>query len=94
MNITINELKKIYKNSNIIDIRSRNKYILNHITNSINVDKSDLILNPLKYLNKNDKYYIYCENGINSIRVCLILKKQGFNVYNILGGFKEWLKEN
>ncbi len=94
MNISINEFKKIYKNVNIIDIRSKNKYNLNHIYNSINIDKTDLILNPYKYLNKNEKYYIYCDKGLSSIRICMILKNMGFNVFNILGGYDKWIKEN
>ena len=93
MNISINELKKIYKNINVIDIRSRNKYLLNHISNSRNIDKNELILYPYKYLNKNEKYYIYCQNGISSLRVCQILKNMGYNVYNIIGGYEEWLKQ-
>ena len=93
MNISINELKKIYKNINIIDIRSKNKYLSNHISNSRNIDKNELILYPCKYLNKTEKYYIYCQNGISSLRVYQILKNMGSNVYNIIGGYEEWLKQ-
>ena len=92
MNISIQDFKKIFINVNIIDIRSKNKYLVNHILNSRNIDKNELILYPYKYLNKNEKYYIYCEKGLSSIRVCQILKKMGYNVFNILGGYEEWLK--
>ena len=91
MNISINDFIKICDKVNIIDIRSRQKYNDNHILNSKNIDKNELILYPNKYLNKNDKYYVYCQRGSNSLRVCQILRNKGYNVYNILGGYEEWI---
>ena len=91
MNISINDFIKICDKVNIIDIRSRQKYNDNHILNSKNIDKNELILYPNKYLNKIDKYYIYCQRGNNSLRVCQILRNKGYNVYNILGGYEEWI---
>ena len=91
MNISIKDFIKIYNEVNIIDIRSRQKYNDSHILNAKNIDKNELILNPYKYLEKNKKYYIYCQKGTSSIRICQILKNMGYNVYNILGGYEEWL---
>ena len=91
MNISIEEFIKISNKINIIDIRSKQKYNDRHIPNSRNIDKNELILYPYKYLNKNEKYYIYCQKGSSSIRICQILRKKGYNVYNILGGYEEWI---
>ena len=91
MNISIEDFIKICTNVNIIDIRSRQKYNDNHILNSKNIDKNELILNPNKYLSKNDKYYIYCQKGISSSRICQILRNKGYLVYNILGGYEGWI---
>ena len=38
-----------------------------------------------------DTYYIYCQRGLVSPRVCNILRSKGFNVVNILGGYEEYL---
>ena len=91
MNISMDDFIKIIDKINIIDIRSRQKYNDNHILNSKNIDKNELMLYPHKYLNKNDKYYIYCQKGNNSSRVCQILRNKGYNVYNVLGGYEEWI---
>ena len=61
MSINIEDFIKICDMVNIIDIRSKQKYNDNHILNSKNIDKNDLLLNTDKYLNKYEKYYIYCQ---------------------------------
>ena len=91
MNISMNDFIKLIDKVNIIDIRSRQKYNDNHIPNSINIDKNELMLYPNKYLNKLEKYYIYCQKGTSSTRVCQILRNKGYNIYNILGGYEEWI---
>ncbi len=91
MNISIDDFLKISNKVNIIDIRSKQKYNDNHIPNSINIDKNELLLNSTKYLNQNEIYYIYCQKGTSSIRICQILRNKGYRVYNILGGYEEWI---
>ena len=76
---------------NIIDIRSKSKYLENHIPGAINIDSYDLIFNPSKYLNSNEKYYIYCTSGITSKSVVNKLNKMGYNTVNIDGGFNNYL---
>ena len=44
-----------------------------------------------KYLNKEKKYYIYCQRGIKSRKICLMLKQLGYNVININGGYEAWI---
>ena len=51
---------------NIIDIRSVEKYNNNHIEGAINIPFDKLLMNPNKYLKKNETYYIYCQRGIQS----------------------------
>lgn len=86
--INVNELKD---KNNIIDIRSLEKYNYNHIPNSINIPSEKLMLEPQKYINKNETYYIYCQKGMNSYNICRILKSLGYNVVNINGGYEKWL---
>ena len=78
---------------NIIDIRSNEKYNNNHIPGSINIPFENLIINPAKYLKKTDAYYIYCQKGIQSRKMCLILKSMGYNAININGGYEAWILE-
>lgn len=92
INISIKDL--INKdNINVIDIRSIEKYNDNHIKNAINIPYILLLKNPSKYLNKNEEYYIYCQYGKNSLKVCNILSLKGYKVYNIKEGYEGWLLE-
>ena len=88
--IFVSKLKEI-KNINIIDIRSIEKYNNNHIPNAINIPLNKLLINFNKYLNKNEKYYIYCQRGIQSKKICNLLKNNGYNVINIEGGYEAWV---
>ena len=89
-NISIEEILEM-KPTNIIDIRSNEKYNNNHIDNAINIPFEKLILNPEKYLDKNKKYFIYCQKGITSKKACMILSNKGYKIVNINGGYEEWI---
>jgi rhodanese-related sulfurtransferase len=86
-------VSELYNKSNIIDIRSIEKYNNNHIEGSINIPFEKLITNPSKYLKRNEIYYIYCQRGVQSRKTCQILKNQGFRVVNINGGYEAWILE-
>lgn len=88
--ISISELMKL-SNINIIDIRSIEKYNNNHINGSINIQAKEIIKNPSKYLNKDNKYYIYCQRGIQSRKLCVLLHNIGYDVINIEGGYEAWI---
>lgn len=88
--IKASELDNLF-NPKIIDIRSNEHYNNNHIKNSINIPSKDLLNNPGKYLDRNQVYYIYCQRGIQSRKVCQILINNNFNVVNISGGYEAWL---
>lgn len=90
MSISVNEL--LLKNHvNIIDIRSIEKYNDNHIEGAKNVPMILLLKEPSKYLNINEVYYVYCQKGINSIKVCKQLNQKGYKLINIIGGYENWL---
>lgn len=88
--ISIFELKKL-SNINLIDIRSIEKYNNKHILDAKNIPMEQLLINPNKYLNRYEKYYIYCQKGIQSRKLCQILKSNGYNVINITGGYESWI---
>lgn len=88
--ISVSELKKL-NNINIIDIRSVEKYNSNHINGAKHIVYEQLLLYPNKYLNYNQKYYIYCQKGIQSRGLCQMLRGKGYNVVNIIGGYETWI---
>ena len=90
LSIKIDDLLKI-QNPNIIDIRSEQSYNNNHIPGSINIPYTKLSIDPNKYLERGKKYYIYCQRGITSSKLCSYLLTLGINVVNILGGYEEWI---
>ena len=90
MEISIANLLEL-KNANIIDIRSGFKYSDNHIPFSINIPYDKLMSNPTEYLNKYDTYYIYCQKGITSKNCVNVLRAMGYNVYNVIGGYEEYI---
>ena len=82
--ITKDELKPEY---NIIDIRSRHKYMISHIYNAKNIDENNLVDMPYMYLDNAKTYYIYCSTGTHSKRCCKLLEAQGYNVVNVEDGY-------
>ena len=75
---------------NIIDIRDKYLYNLENIPNSINIPINYLMINPENYLNKDEEYYIYCNCGISSKKLCEYLIPKGYNVINIKGGYRTY----
>lgn len=89
--IDVKSLKEKLGSINIIDIRSIEKFNSSHIETSRNIPADILLNNPMKFLKKDEEYYIYCQYGKTSIRVCLTLYKLGFKIVNINGGYEAWL---
>lgn len=88
--ISIYKLKKLNK-INIIDIRSIEKYNNRHIEGSINIPLEKILTNFNKYLSKSKRYYIYCQKGMQSRKLCQILKNNGYDVVNIEGGYEAYI---
>lgn len=90
--ISVSELLK-RENPNIIDIRSIEKYNSNHIPGAINAPIEKILATPEKYMNHFENYYIYCEKGLMSGKVCRALWMREYKVVNILGGYESWITE-
>lgn len=67
----------------IIDVSDSYSYKINHINGSINIPYDELINNYRKYLNKSEKYYLYCKSGKLSKRATIILSSLGYQVINL-----------
>ncbi|MBP3841375.1 MAG: rhodanese-like domain-containing protein [Bacilli bacterium] len=78
----------------LIDIRDSYKYLEKHIPGSINIEENKILLMPEYYINRNEEYVIYCDNGYRSMKVSNFLNTQGYKVYNLTGGINLYLKNN
>ena len=84
--ISIYELKKI-SSPIIIDIRDNYSYSISHVKNAINIPYYNLLNNYSHYLNKNKRYYLYCEEGKQSLEISKRLNAFGYDTLSITGGF-------
>ncbi len=89
-NINIEEIIDKIDNINIIDIRDSYLFNIGKIPNAINIPMNFLLINPDNYLKKDEMYYIYCNYGINSKKLCNVLSEKGYKVTNINGGYNSY----
>ena len=96
--IDIKEIDQIYIDNNsktsknmLIDIRDKYEYILGNIKNSINIPYNYLALMPENYLNFDTTYYIYCDSGSKSRRLCIELRQLGYHVVDLIGGYNHYI---
>jgi len=96
--ISTKELKVLLseKNIQLLDVRSSNEIKKGFIKTAIftNYFDDDFYKQASIKLNKNKSVYLYCRSGNRSAKAAIILKGKGYDVYNILGGFNQWKKEN
>jgi rhodanese-related sulfurtransferase len=67
----------------IIDVSDKFTYANYHLNGSINIPYDELINNYRKYLNKNERYYLYCKSGKLSKRAVMILSTLGYSVFKL-----------
>lgn len=90
--VTVQELKILPEKSYmLIDIRDEYAFSYGHIDNAVNI--------PQKILNKNHtelprdkKLIICCKSGIISHETAEMLCENGYDAYNLKGGYAEWLR--
>lgn len=73
--------------SNIIDIRDNYSYNEGHIKDAKNIPYYSLLSNHSIYLNKQEKYYLYCNYGKQSMEISNRLNLLGYNTYYIKEGY-------
>ncbi|OGN98346.1 MAG: hypothetical protein A2Y89_06425 [Chloroflexi bacterium RBG_13_51_18] len=80
----------------IIDVRTPEEYAAGHIENAVMVDYNSAgFREEISKFDKDKKYLIYCLTGWRSARARDITEELGFRyVYNMEGGFTEWIAEN
>ncbi len=89
MEITIEELKILDKNSYIIyDTRSEIEIMHGEIKNAVCISEEELLKNPPQ---PDKKIVICCTRGQKSIKTAEKLCKVGLDAYSLKGGYIAWL---
>ncbi len=84
------EFKAGYRKAQLIDIREPDIYKGGHILGARNIPLSQL-RNRIGEIRNDQPVYLYDQNGSQSGRAGMLLKKQGItNLYQLKGGFKDW----
>lgn len=92
--IDISEIDDYIGEINLIDIREHHEFKSGSIKGAKNIPSEELLKNTNKYLKKGEKYYIMCRAGSKSLKVCKELWSEGYNVYDVAGGFSQYEGEN
>lgn len=74
------------KGDQVIDVREVTETHNGMLENAKNIPMSE-VRNRLSELDKTKPVYVHCHTGQRSYNVALMLQQQGFDVYNIAGGY-------
>ncbi|MBU3011253.1 rhodanese-like domain-containing protein [Polaribacter vadi] len=96
--ITTKELKTLLEQDNILlmDVRSPKEIKEGFIQTAkfANYFDDNFYEIATKHLDKTQPVYLYCRSGNRSGKSAKILQEKGYEVYNVLGGYNQWKKEN
>ena len=81
------DIDSINIEDNLIDIREKYEYILGNIHDSRNIPYNYLMMMPENYLDKNKIYYLYCDSGSKSRKLCMKLNGEGYHTVDLVGGY-------
>jgi NADPH-dependent 2,4-dienoyl-CoA reductase/sulfur reductase-like enzyme/rhodanese-related sulfurtransferase len=82
------DIPSIQSDSNaiILDVRTNDEYATRHIEKAKHIPVDNL-RERIAELDKSKKIYVYCHSGMRSYIACRILTQNGFECYNLGGGF-------
>ena len=89
--INVNDMDSLIGKVELIDIRETYEYNSGSIMGAKNIPMGNLLMEPDKYLVKDNLYYIMCQSGGRSGSACRELSKEGFNVVNVSGGMGSYV---
>ncbi len=84
-------LKLNDKNHILIDVRAMENFKVGTIPNAINIPVGEVLIKS-KDLDQTKKYYLFCNSGHKSQIATNILTQNGFEAYNIVGGYTTYLE--
>lgn len=84
----IDELENLPADGSItlLDTRTNEEFQFGHVEGAMNIPVDDLRDNLAK-LPKDKPVYVVCQTGLRSYIACRILSQNGFDCYNLAGGF-------
>lgn len=88
------ELFKNIKKYYIIDVRTREEYLREHIPNAINIPYWDFkyYIELIRFLKNNKDIVLYCNRGLISNKARKLLKEKGVDAETVTGGLILWKK--
>lgn len=103
--ISVDELKELLKSNEnivIIDVRSRQEFLEEHIPGAINLVSEDIIKNSKssfqQYLKKiifiwKENIVVYCDRGGRSMYFTKYLIECGYYAVSLTGGFRAYSRQ-
>ena len=97
--ITVDKLQEIIikdRNIQILDVRTSTEASDGVIFNAIQVNlvSGSFKSKAIDLLDKEKPVYVYCKSGRRSKIAAGILYKNGYDVFNVRGGYVAWEKKN
>jgi len=79
------------KDIQLIDVRRPEEYADGFIKGAVNYNVLDsTLINHIPLLDKNKPVFVYCRTGVRGLKAAKILEADGFKVFNLRGGLKNW----
>ncbi|MBR2742422.1 MAG: rhodanese-like domain-containing protein [Clostridia bacterium] len=75
----------------LLDVREKITFSHGNIPGSVNIPLDEL--SELYSLPKDKKIYVYCQADIFSKEVVYLLRDEGYEAYNLSGGYRKYLLE-
>lgn len=85
--------KKLFETSNafLLDVRTAGEFGGGHLPKATNIDfRSQDFVSKIKELPKDKPVFVYCLSGGRSAQAAEILRKEGFQVTELQGGYLKW----
>jgi thioredoxin len=85
--------KKLQETSNafLLDVRTAGEFGGGHLPKATNIDfRSPDFANKIKELPKDKPVFVYCLSGGRSAQAAEMLRKEGFQVTELQGGYLKW----
>jgi thioredoxin 1 len=84
------------KDAQVLDVRTKGEFGADHLKSAMNADWNNPteFAERTKFLDKTKPVFVYCLGGGRSDKAAEALAKQGFQVYDLVGGMRAWKGTN
>lgn len=83
------EVRSLKEDSVLVDVRTPAEFQAGHIAGALNIPIDEL-RRRLNELPRSAPIYIYCQIGLRGYLAARILLQNGFDVFNLSGGYRLW----